>query len=184
MNLVDYIASETDLIDYYDNNIGPLNSKYSDKSWRSVKVVVCPLHNDHDASFGILTDKNNKNIQRYHCFGCGASGNIVTLHQQIQRLTKNRSLTLQEAAEELADMYHISLEGLKDIVKETSIMAERSQRARNIDLLLQNKARPSIRNFQRNFKTILKAKEEGFSNESIIDAYAELIKQYKINTHK
>ena len=44
-------------------------------------VGLCPFHNERSASFGVNDDKG-----RYHCFGCGASGDVVDFVQATEGL--------------------------------------------------------------------------------------------------
>lgn len=50
------------------------------KSGRSLKGV-CPFHNEKTPSFFVFPDKGN-----YHCFGCGANGDIFTFVQKTENL--------------------------------------------------------------------------------------------------
>lgn len=45
--------------------------------------TTCPFHNDSDPS---LILNNSKNI--YHCFGCGAKGDIITFIKQMENLKR------------------------------------------------------------------------------------------------
>jgi hypothetical protein len=51
-------------------------------------VMLCPFHNERTPSFNVDGTK-----QRYHCFGCGASGDVIDF------LVNSRSLTNIEALE-------------------------------------------------------------------------------------
>ena len=42
----------------------------------------CPFHNEKTASFSVVEDKSF-----YHCFGCGAHGDIITFMMQYQHLS-------------------------------------------------------------------------------------------------
>ncbi|MBB4211784.1 DNA primase [Rhodothalassium salexigens DSM 2132] len=66
---------------------------------RSVKLVragreykgLCPFHNEKTPSFHVIPEKGF-----YHCFGCGASGDVITF------LTDHEGLSFPEAVERLA----------------------------------------------------------------------------------
>jgi len=61
------------------------------RAGRSFKAR-CPFHQEHAPSF-IVTPKR----QTFHCFGCGASGDVFAF------LMKMESLSSTEAAEKLAE---------------------------------------------------------------------------------
>lgn len=60
---------------------------------------VCPFHSDKGPSMSVSQDK-----QLYHCFGCGASGNVIGFIMQI------RNLEYIDAIKYLADRTGIKLE--------------------------------------------------------------------------
>jgi DNA primase len=59
---------------------------------------LCPFHGENSPSFSVSPDK-----QIYHCFGCGAGGNVFSFLMDID------GLSFQEAAVKLADMANIEL---------------------------------------------------------------------------
>ncbi|MCE7700168.1 MAG: DNA primase [Methanobacterium paludis] len=59
---------------------------------------LCPFHSEHTPSFSVSPDK-----QLYHCFGCGAGGNVFTFIMEIE------GMSFPEAAQFLADKAGIDL---------------------------------------------------------------------------
>ncbi|MCQ2521144.1 MAG: DNA primase [Lachnospiraceae bacterium] len=59
---------------------------------------LCPFHNEKSGSFSVRQDR-----QFYHCFGCGASGNVYRF------LMEHERLTFTEAVEMLAEKAGITL---------------------------------------------------------------------------
>lgn len=59
---------------------------------------LCPFHNEKTASFSVVPDK-----QIYHCFGCGASGNVITFVMEYE------NYSFVEAVKSLAQRVNISL---------------------------------------------------------------------------
>ena len=59
---------------------------------------LCPFHSEKTPSFMVDEDK-----QLYHCFGCGAGGDIFTL------IMEKESLSFPEAVRYLAEKYNIEL---------------------------------------------------------------------------
>ena len=75
---------------------------------------LCPFHNEKSPSFSV-----NESLQVYHCFGCGAGGNVYTF------LMNYESYTFPEAVKMLAERAGIQLPDADD----TQIRQE-SRRAR------------------------------------------------------
>ena len=59
---------------------------------------LCPFHGENTPSFSVSSDK-----QVYHCFGCGAGGDVFSFLMEIE------GLSFQEAAFKLADKASIEL---------------------------------------------------------------------------
>ena len=74
VNIVDTIGEQVQL-------------KKSGRTWRG----LCPFHHENTPSFHIDPAK-----QLYHCFGCGAGGDVFTF------LMKSEGLEFREAVEVLA----------------------------------------------------------------------------------
>ncbi|MBP3039663.1 DNA primase [Bacillaceae bacterium Marseille-Q3522] len=61
-------------------------------------VGLCPFHQENTPSFSVSPDK-----QLYHCFGCGAGGNVFTFLMEIE------GLSFQEATLKLAERNNIDV---------------------------------------------------------------------------
>lgn len=59
---------------------------------------LCPFHNEKSGSFSVSQSK-----QIFHCFGCGAGGNVITF------LMKYDNLTFTEALKQLAERAGVTL---------------------------------------------------------------------------
>ena len=55
-------------------------------------IGLCPFHNEKSGSFSVSQSK-----QIFHCFGCGAGGNVISF------LMKYDNLTFTEALQQLAE---------------------------------------------------------------------------------
>ena len=60
--------------------------------------ALCPFHQEKTPSFSV-----NEELQIYHCFGCGESGDVISLIEKIDNIDFN------EAIENLAKRAHIEL---------------------------------------------------------------------------
>ncbi len=91
MEITDQIKQTASIIE--------IASQYTTLKKRGSKYVgLCPFHPDKDPSFTVDEEK-----QLYHCFGCGAGGDIFTL------IMEKEQLSFQEAIRFLARKYNISL---------------------------------------------------------------------------
>ena len=80
-------------------------------------VGLCPFHADTKPSFTVAPDKGI-----FHCFGCGAGGNIFSFLMQYHRLS------FPEAVEELARRYNIPIT-LRDLGPEGAKASRKRQAA-------------------------------------------------------
>lgn len=114
--IVDEIRQRTDLVS--------LINEYIKLERRGKNMVgLCPFHNEKTPSFSVSPDK-----QLYHCFGCGASGNVFSLIMQME------NLTFPEAAHYLASKAGVTvpekkaqtgMESLKDKIYRLNELAAR-----------------------------------------------------------
>lgn len=110
--LIEEIREKNDIVDVINSFVG---LKRAGNSY----MCCCPFHNEKTPSFHVSRAK-----QIYHCFGCGAGGNVVTFLMQYE------SYTFQEAIKYLADRAGIALpevemtpekkkqEGRKEVLRE------------------------------------------------------------------
>ena len=84
-DLLSEICSGNDIIDYVSKYV---RLKKSGRDYSG----LCPFHNEKTPSFHVSQDK-----QLFHCFGCGASGNLV------QFVMRTENLDFVEAVKLLAD---------------------------------------------------------------------------------
>ena len=88
---IDDLIARTDIVDLIDSRV---KLKKAGKS----HVACCPFHGEKSPSFHISQDK-----QFYHCFGCGASGNVISFLMEYDRLD------FVDTIEELASMYSLDV---------------------------------------------------------------------------
>ncbi len=75
---------------------------------------LCPFHGENTPSFSVSPDK-----QIFHCFGCGAGGNVFTFLMELE------GLSFQEAAVKLAQKTNVDLEiNSSDLGREKRISKE------------------------------------------------------------
>lgn len=95
------------IVDYYKKVVVPINpERYKVKS---DKMFVCPVHNDHDPSLGLIKSKNGDTC---HCFGCNFWGNVVELHQRVSKRHFKKYLSEEEAVEELCKIFNVPFDEL------------------------------------------------------------------------
>lgn len=97
--------------DYYKRFIQPLDPRFSRYDFYNSykgKVLCCfKNHDDKNPSLGIIPHKHLKGVKVYHCLGCNATGDVIRLHQRIQKEYYGRSLSTRDSALELCKIYGI-----------------------------------------------------------------------------
>lgn len=88
---IDELLVRVDIVDVIDSHV-PLKKMGANYSAR------CPFHSEKTPSFSV-----NQNRQFFHCFGCHASGNVITFLMDFNRLT------FIEAIEELAALCGVDI---------------------------------------------------------------------------
>ena len=88
---IDDLLVRVDIVDIIDSHV-PLKKTGSNYTAR------CPFHNEKSPSFNV-----NRNKQFYHCFGCGAGGNVISF------LIEFNHLSFIEAIEELATFVGVEI---------------------------------------------------------------------------
>lgn len=114
MKYKDYFS----ILEYYRKVVQPTNRKYHTKG---DKLMVCPLHNDHDPSIGIVLGKDGDEL--FHCFGCGQWGNIVDLHVRVSKRLFNKYLSDEDALKDLCRIFNVDYDKLpkEDLNKDINI---------------------------------------------------------------
>lgn len=90
-SVIDQVREAADIVEVVQQYF-PLTK--SGKDYRA----RCPFHEDKDPSFYVVPDK-----QIYHCFGCGAGGNVFNFLMQYE------NISFRDALEMLAKRYGIDL---------------------------------------------------------------------------
>lgn len=94
-NIFEYISEQVNIIDVVQNFVALEQAGQNHKG-------LCPFHNEKTPSFVVSEEK-----QLYHCFGCGASGNVI------QFVMNHQNLDAIDAVDWLADRYHVDLTEFK-----------------------------------------------------------------------
>jgi len=90
-NIIDQVQEKSDIVEVISRYI-PLK-----KSGRNYKAP-CPFHHEKTPSFMVSPDK-----QIYHCFGCGAGGNVFSF------LMRYENIQFPEAVETLAEKAGVAI---------------------------------------------------------------------------
>src|SRR3989344_3784081 len=92
MDAVSQIKQKLDIVDVI---AGYISVKKSGKNYKA----VCPFHSEDTPSFMISPE-----IQRYKCFGCGASGDVFNFVQEME------GIEFVDALERLAEKAGVKIE--------------------------------------------------------------------------
>ena len=79
--MIEKIRSSTDIVDVVGEYV-QLTKR--GRNW----FGLCPFHGESTPSFSVTADK-----QIFHCFGCGAGGNVITFLMDIENITFQEALS-------------------------------------------------------------------------------------------
>ncbi len=122
-DIVEQIKSNIDIVDV-------IGSYVLLKKAGSNYKGLCPFHGEKTPSFNVSQDK-----QFYHCFGCGAHGDVITFVQQME------NLDFLDAVEKLADRAGLEFK------RGSGSKAQEEKRDRLYDL-----SRQAARHFYKNLR--------------------------------
>lgn len=105
-SVVDEVRTRADIVSVVGQSV---TLRRAGSSW----VGLCPFHNEKSPSFNVVPSK-----QIYHCFGCGAGGDVFTF------LQKTRGLAFVEAVRELAAQVGVIIEE-RQLTREESLRNSR-----------------------------------------------------------
>lgn len=133
---------------YFEMKIKPLNWKFRR---RKSQKIVCPFHADERPSMGFIQNKDGSEI--FHCFGCGAKGDVVKMHQMIEKEYHNRSITREQSLRELSEMFGYPYEKL-----ELDRKKEETKKIENVHSFYTKPEKPmTVQKFEKEFS---KAKKD------------------------
>lgn len=123
------------LFDYYDIFIAPLDSSFSKYSYKKNRLVLCYFkdHDDVNPSMGAIWHKSLKGVRVCHCFGCGRTADVVRIHQILSQQYFGKSLTEDEAAKEVAELFEIPLDDI--VINEDDYAEKERQKIKRIEHL-------------------------------------------------
>lgn len=106
MKYSDYFPIE----EYYRRVVQPINKHFKIVNSGSKVMMVCPFHNDHDPSLGIVKKKSGEEL--CHCFGCNYWGDIVKVHQNIVKKYQARYISPEDSLVELCKIFDVNRDSL------------------------------------------------------------------------
>ena len=112
--IIDQVLDRTDIVEVISECI------QLKKAGRSFKAN-CPFHNEKTPSFVVSPDK-----QIYHCFGCGAGGNVINF------VMKYENMEFPEAVRKLASRAGVELPRYREESSEASSLAGQIYEANKI----------------------------------------------------
>ena len=93
--------------EYYNKVVVPVNRR---RFHQSGDMFVCPMHDDHDPSLGVIRKKNG--IEVCHCFGCNYWGDVVKFHQSFCQKYLHRYMSSYDVLKDLSRIFGVDYESL------------------------------------------------------------------------
>jgi DNA primase len=146
MEIIDQVRQASSIVE--------IASQYTTLRKRGRKWVgLCPFHTEKTPSFTLDEDK-----QLYHCFGCGAGGDIFSL------LMEKENLNFPEALRYLAEKYHVPLPERQRINPEVLKLEDKLFKANELALGF---FRKNLLHTQEGTKAFEYLKKRGLTDETI-----------------
>lgn len=102
------------IADYYEKYVKPLSPAFAKSSFHTSNTVVCCFHDDVNPSLGTINHKHLRGVRVFHCFGCGAAGDVIRMHQRVQYEYHHRRISMDESALELCDLFGVDASTYKN----------------------------------------------------------------------
>lgn len=113
---------------YYEKEVTSRGGKYTNHYLDIGRMAICPLHDDHDPSLGLIKGKHGGLLA--HCFGCGWTGSVSAMHRRLMSEELGRSVSEEEACRDICSKWGIPIWGdLSD-----SMERKYEERMRNISV--------------------------------------------------
>jgi len=90
-HIIDQILDRIDIVEVIS---AYLNLKRSGRNFKA----NCPFHGEKTPSFIVAPDK-----QIYHCFGCGAGGNVISFIMKYENMTFPEAIKIMAEAESMSE---------------------------------------------------------------------------------
>jgi len=146
MEIIDQVRQASSIVE--------IASQYTTLKRRGRKWVgLCPFHTEKTPSFTVDDEK-----QLYHCFGCGAGGDIYSL------LMERENLTFPEALKHLAEKYHVPLPPQRGVRPEALKLEEKLFKINDLALGFFKK---NLYNTPEGTKALEYLKKRGLTEETI-----------------
>ncbi|TFG57569.1 MAG: DNA primase [Candidatus Aminicenantes bacterium] len=146
MEIIDQVRQASSIVE--------IASQYTTLKRRGRKWVgLCPFHTEKTPSFTVDDEK-----QLYHCFGCGAGGDIYSL------VMERENLTFPEALRHLAEKYHVPLPEQQRVRPELLKLEEKLFKINDLALGFFNK---NLYKTQEGAKALEYLKKRGLTEETI-----------------
>jgi DNA primase len=146
MEIIDQVRQASSIVE--------IASQYTTLKRRGRKWVgLCPFHTEKTPSFTVDDEK-----QLYHCFGCGAGGDIYSL------VMERENLTFPEALKHLAEKYHVPLPEQQRVRPEVLKLEEKLFKINDLALGFFTK---NLYKTQEGAKALEYLKKRGLTDETI-----------------
>lgn len=152
---------------YYDDVIAKYDTKFAVRPMSISRMGVCPLHDDNDPSFGVVTTKQG--VEIYNCFGCGKRGTLIDLVINSVEIWEKRTLTKEAALRELAKRYGFDAE---EIISQADTKTDYKERYATIAKKVQAPLKPGIHTFKNSVEYGL---TKGYSSDYFSREVAKLL---------
>ena len=125
MSINKEVLKKFDIKEYFLKTVYSRGGKYAKGHPITDRLVLCPLHEDKNPSMGFIMGKDG--VEKYHCFGCGSVGDVIQLHQRINKVSDDIK-ALKEVCEILGQDFSDIEPLLDDFNQEVDAYTRRRQK--------------------------------------------------------
>lgn len=147
--LIDELRASVDIVDVISEYV---QLKQKGRNY----FGLCPFHGENTPSFSVAPDK-----QIFHCFGCGAGGNVFSFLMDLE------GMTFMEAVKNIADRTGKDIPALSVTSESTSPHSDKEQKLYELHELLNKFYHHLLVNTKEGQKALFYLETRGISKEAI-----------------
>lgn len=182
-SIVDEIKDKVSIPLYFERVILPARGSYYANygaDFVGTNRTVCPLHDEDTPSFFYREE-----LGTYKCFGCGKSGDVISLHQEFTKVETGNDVSFREALEFLKKVFidknDISAEDVvktKEPLDQMKLTYMNTMYARAFNTILDDKSRTSEEKTKSLYEVMALRQYAYTEGNDVLESVADQLRDY------